>query len=111
MLPQIMIAGIVLSFLYYEIVGLSPGGIIVCGYLVLYTGQPHRILSTLLISMLVLATGMLLQKWMVLFGKRKFGIYVLLGIFFSYVASHVSALDLMDWEMAGIGFIIPGLIG
>ncbi|MCP4757369.1 MAG: poly-gamma-glutamate biosynthesis protein PgsC, partial [Proteobacteria bacterium] len=46
-----------------------------------------------------------------LFGKRKFGIYVLLGIFFSYVASHVSALDLMDWEMAGIGFIIPGLIG
>jgi len=105
-----MIAGIIISFLYYEMVGLSPGGIIVCGYLVFYINQPERILATLVISGIVLGTGKLLEKRMILFGKRKFGIYVLLGIFFNYLLSAGASAEAIPLEIAGIGYFIPGLI-
>lgn len=110
MLPQTMIAGIIISFLYYEIIGLSPGGIIVCGYLVFYVRQPERILATLLISILVLVIGRLLEKQMILFGRRKFAIYVLLGIFVNYLLSSGAASDIIPAEIAGIGYFVPGLI-
>ncbi|MEA1964690.1 MAG: poly-gamma-glutamate biosynthesis protein PgsC/CapC, partial [Candidatus Aerophobetes bacterium] len=44
--------GIVVSFLFYEIVGLSPGGIVVPGYIALFLTQPTRILITLIISLI-----------------------------------------------------------
>jgi len=110
MLPQTMIAGIIISFLFYELVGLSPGGIIVCGYLVFYVNQPERIFSTLTISLFVLIVGKLLEKRMILFGKRKFGIYILLGIFLSYLLSTSTVYDAIPVELIGIGYFIPGLI-
>lgn len=105
-----MMAGIVISFLYYELVGLSPGGIIVCGYLVFYIRQPERIVSTLVIAGLVLLIGYLLQKRMILFGRRKFAIYILLGIFINYLLASISSFSSGPAEIVGIGYFIPGLI-
>ncbi|RXG66319.1 poly-gamma-glutamate biosynthesis protein PgsC, partial [Candidatus Atribacteria bacterium 1244-E10-H5-B2] len=52
MIYQAIGIGIVVSFAFYEIVGLSPGGIVVPGYIALFLDQPIRILVTLLVALL-----------------------------------------------------------
>ncbi len=44
--------GLVASFLWTELTGLSAGGLIVPGYLALYLNQPVRIAATLLTAAL-----------------------------------------------------------
>lgn len=105
-----MVLGIILSLLFQEWVGLSPGGIIVPGYLVLYLNQPHRIYSTLLISLLVFLLGMLLDNITILYGRQRFGVYLLVGIILNWVISNEGFLHIANLELYGIGILIPGII-
>lgn len=47
MIFQAIGIGIIIGFLFYEVVGLSPGGIVVPGYLALFIDQPGRIVLTI----------------------------------------------------------------
>ena len=49
---NILILGIIISIIYYEITDISPGGIIVPGLLVMYITQPERILYTLVVALI-----------------------------------------------------------
>ena len=103
--------GILLGFIYYEIVGLTPGGIIVPGYIALAVRQPLSIAATLAVALLtfIIVTG--LRHLIILFGKRMFLASVMIGFFLTWCA------ELWVFDSIGpssglriIGFIIPGLI-
>ena len=55
-----------------ELVGLSPGGIIVPGYLALYFSEPLRLVATLIDAALAFAAVRLLSKRLILFGRRRY---------------------------------------
>ncbi len=111
MLTASLIVGVVISLLLTELVGLSPGGIIVPGYVALLLDRPAALLGFLLVALasygVVLAVGMRLM----LYGTRRFAVIVLAGLTLSLGlqwASPLLAPIYVEW--AGLGFIVPGLL-
>ncbi len=110
MITQAMVFGIILSILFYEVVGLSPGGIIVPGYLVFYVNQPERIIATIIVSLIVLGFGKLIDRFTILYGRRKYGTYLLLGILINWLMNQGFNLSFFDFKLYSIGMLIPGII-
>lgn len=103
--------GIALGFLFFEITGLTAGGIIVPGYIALYLNQPLRIIITLMISMLTFGLVNLASQFLVLFGRRRFLVMILVGFLLRTTFDSLRLyLPETGLDLQAIGYIIPGLI-
>jgi poly-gamma-glutamate biosynthesis protein PgsC/CapC len=110
-----IILGIVVSTIIYKRTGLTLGGVIVCGYLALFVGQPIHILVTLIFSYLTYQiVYKFLQKRLMLNGRKLFEVEILVGLIFQ-----VSWFVIINWFVMrnyelnilyGIGFVLPGVI-
>lgn len=109
---DLIIIGIILSILYYEFTEVSPGGIVVPAYIALYILQPEKILSTILISVFTLFAVNLLSRILILYGKRKFGVMVIISFFFRWMLYSLNGTLLLPLSLSisSIGYIIPGII-
>jgi len=85
MIYQAIGIGIVVSFAFYEIVGLSPGGIVVPGYIALFLDQPIRILVTLLAALLTYFIVRKLSNYIILYGRRRFLAMILIGFLLKWL--------------------------
>ena len=104
--------GLVMSLIFSETLGLAAGGMVVPGYLALMIHEPLRIAGTLACALLTLATLKLLSRYMLIYGRRRIVLAVLVGFIFGALSRdlllirvHGTPLDLRT-----IGFVIPGLI-
>jgi gamma-polyglutamate biosynthesis protein CapC len=114
-LTAALIIGVVVSLLLTELVGLSPGGIIVPGYVALLLDRPTAPLGFLLIAFAAFGVLRAFGTQLMLYGSRRFTVAILAGLTLSLGAQWVSPLlalthvpDYVEW--AGIGFIVPGLL-
>ena len=103
--------GIVIGFMFFEISGLTAGGIIVPGYLALFVNDPVKILVTIIVSLVTYGIVYLFSNRLIIFGKRRFFIIILVGFIIR------SGLDYFNvfipdsgLELQAIGYIIPGII-
>lgn len=111
MIYETLLIGILIAVLYTEIMDIFPGGIIVPAYIALYLDEPLRVLMTIGIALLSLLTYRWFSRYLILFGKRRFVMLILLGavwaqlwiVFLPYVFRGPSGLK-------AIGWIIPGLL-
>lgn len=111
MIFQAIGIGIIIGFLFYEVVGLSPGGIVVPGYLALFIDQPGRIVLTIGIALLTYYTVLLLSNHLILYGKRRFLSMVLISFIVKWlVEGFLFQLPIVNVEIQSIGYIIPGLL-
>ncbi len=111
MITEIFLVGLIVGFLYYEIVGISPGGIIAPAYFALHIFQPNKIIMTLVLTMLVFMSVKLLSKHLIIYGRRKLLIALLLGFVFKLsVDLYLQPLSSIRIDLQSIGYIIPGLI-
>jgi poly-gamma-glutamate biosynthesis protein PgsC/CapC len=103
--------GIALGFLFFEISGITAGGIIVPGYIALYIGEPLRIIFTLLISLGTFGVVSIMANYMILFGRRRFLLMILVGFLLraSFDALRFY-LPEAGMDLQAIGYIVPGLI-
>ena len=104
-----IIAGIILGLLFTELTGLSPGGVIVPGYIALFFHQPIEIALTGAAAVAVMYAVKLLSKIFFLFGRRRYALYILLGIFLKLMITyffqglpHLGNLQLIGWLIPGI---------
>ncbi|MCP5064057.1 MAG: poly-gamma-glutamate biosynthesis protein PgsC [Ignavibacteriae bacterium] len=103
--------GIVIGFLFFEISGLTAGGIIVPGYLALFVNEPERLLVTVVISMIVYAIVYFISQNTVIFGRRRFFLMILIGFVIRVGFDNLQyILPETNIELQAIGYIIPGLI-
>ncbi len=111
MIYETFFIGIILAALYVEIMGIYPGGIIVPAYLALFLDQPVRIIVTISVALLSLVSYRLLSRGLILFGRRRFVMLILLGSLWGqawfFVAPHVYSGPV---ELRMIGWVIPGLL-
>ena len=111
MIVETLLVGLVLALLWAEITDISPGGIIVPGYFALYLDRPLRAAATLAVALLTLAIYRFLARHLILFGRRRFVLMVLVGAVLSQawllVLPRVSAAPV---ELRVIGWIIPGIL-
>jgi len=106
-----MATGIIISFIFYEIVGLSPGGIVVPGYIALFLNQPLRILITLIISLLTYFIVILFSNYIIIYGRRRFFYMVIIGFLLKWLIEEIIIrIPISGIELRSIGYIIPGLI-
>jgi len=97
--------------LFYELTGISPGGVIAPAYLALFIYDPLKIAMTLVIALVVYAIIKALSSYTILYGRRKFLVAVLLSFAIKLVVeSLVQPMDVMKLDLQSIGYIIPGLI-
>jgi poly-gamma-glutamate biosynthesis protein PgsC/CapC len=110
-----VLAGIVVSTLLYERLHLTTGGAIVPGYLALFVLQPLAIGVTLIAAYLTfrIVNGPLASR-MIVYGRRKFEIEVLIGLGFVVALVILAQLPLgvplLATSTLGVGFVIPGLV-
>lgn len=111
MIIEIFLIGLVVGFLFYELVGISPGGVVAPAYLALYIYQPEKIAMTILLSLIILMVIKTLSKHLIIYGRRK----LLLALILSFVLkllidSYLQPLSAIKFDLQSIGYIIPGLI-
>jgi poly-gamma-glutamate biosynthesis protein PgsC/CapC len=111
MLYETFLVGVVLAVLYTELTDLYPGGIIVPAYFALYLNEPLRLLGTVLIAGVSLVLYRILSRYFILFGKRRFVIFILLGALLSQI--WILVLPQLLPSLSGfpiLGWVIPGLL-
>lgn len=102
--------GIVLSLILTETVGVTAGGVIVPGYIALYLHEPMKVVSTFGVSLIVFVIVWSLSKFMMIYGKRRLVLCLLLGFFLGYLSKICFRFPASNLDLSVIGNIIPGLI-
>ncbi len=111
MIYQAIGIGILVSFAFYEIVGFSPGGFVVPGYIALFLDQPARLLITLLIALLTYFAINILSNYIILYGRRRFFFAIIIGFLLKwFIEKIIVQVPISGVDLRGIGYIIPGLI-
>ena len=103
--------GIAIGYVFFEITGLTAGGILVPGYLALYLDEPLRIIATLGIALITHWAVALAGNVFILFGRRRYLITMLIGFIMNFFANMLLPAFTADAStLQIIGYIIPGLI-
>jgi len=103
--------GLVVGFVFYELTDVSPGGVIAPAYCALYVHEPMRIVVTVLIAFAVWAAMAVLSRHLVLYGRRRLLICVLLGFCIKVlVETQLQTLPLFPLDLQSVGYLIPGLV-
>ncbi len=111
MIIEIFIIGLIVGFLYYEFTGISPGGVIAPAYIALYIYQPSQILITILIAVIVFLIINFLSARLIVYGRRKFLMAILLSFFLKLTIVYIiQPIPQINLDLQSVGYIIPGLI-
>ncbi|ADG76952.1 Poly-gamma-glutamate synthesis protein PgsC OS=Tsukamurella paurometabola (strain ATCC 8368 / DSM / CCUG 35730 / CIP 100753 / JCM 10117 / KCTC 9821 / NBRC 16120 / NCIMB 702349 / NCTC 13040) OX=521096 GN=Tpau_0306 PE=4 SV=1 [Tsukamurella paurometabola] len=104
--------GIVLALCCYLVTNLSPGGMITPGWLaVAFLEDIQRVPLIFGMTVATWISTILVQKWVILYGKRLFASVILISVVYSlgiYLVVHGQYPLLFAQQT--LGFIIPGLI-
>lgn len=112
MLTASLVIGVLVSVLLTELIGLSAGGVIVPGYVALLLDRPISLAGFILAALISFGCVRWLSQYVMLYGNRRFSLTLLIGMTLSIAAQWLSpALAAAHLEWAGIGFIVPGLLG
>lgn len=111
MILQLFVLGLIIGFLFYEITGISPGGVIAPAYLALFIYDPTKIAMTIVISFLVFLIIRYLSRITILYGRRKFLLAILLSFAIKLLIAYIiQPINVITLDLQSIGYIIPGLI-
>jgi gamma-polyglutamate biosynthesis protein CapC len=114
--PEIAAVGIALGLLFslvcYLTTNLSPGGMITPGWLALTLVEDlQRAAMVLGVTVLTYLGTLLMQKYVILYGKRLFAAVVLLGVTLQATVMIVLSIEFpLMYANQTLGFIVPGLI-
>ena len=111
MSDEIIIFGVLASIAFQELTQISPGGIIVPGYIALLLDQPLRVALTVALSLLTWGAVRLLSGYVILFGRRRFAVFILVSFLLRFAAGLVTAeVDLPVSAAMVIGYLVPGIL-
>lgn len=114
MVNEIIILGIIISIIFYEITEISPGGLIVPAYLAFYMDNPKRVIVTIIAGIVTYFIVKVISDRTILYGRRKFTVYVLVGFLMREVLKQFNIfLEGYDIFILGgniIGVIIPAIM-
>lgn len=103
--------GIILNYIFLELVGLTAGGLITPGYLAYFWDQPLRIIMTFVVAFVCYLFVLLLSNFIIIYSKRRFMLAVVSSFIFSwFISSYLIQFLVFETDIRVIGYIIPGLI-
>lgn len=106
-----LVLGITLSIIFADMLGIIPAGIIVPSFIALVFDQPYILAGMLIIAALAYICVRLLSRYIILYGRRKFGAMILAALFIKMGLLFASRSFMLDYfALQGMGIIVPGLI-
>lgn len=105
--------GLGLSLLFSELFGIATGGMIVPGYMALHIKRPIEIIMTILAAFVTFFIVRLLSNVMIIYGRRRTVLMVLVGYIMGYVMRLLYRQAIFEFSNIDanlVGYIIPGLI-
>lgn len=106
MYQVVLTLSIVLGCLYSELTGLATGGLVSAGYLAMNLFSPGRIAATLVAALATYLCMLLIQRFLIVYGRRRFVFCVLIGMVFAWLSRSVP----VSLDLRVIGLVVPGLI-
>lgn len=103
---DLLLIGIFISLVFTELTDLSPGGIIVPAYFAMYAYDWKRLLGTILLSFVCMFIVRLFSKYMILYGRRRYAVYIMTSVLLKFIAGSLGA-----GAAFSIGNLIPGILG
>lgn len=111
MVIELFLIGLIVGFLFYELVGISPGGVIAPAYFALFIFEPQRIIMTLILAFVVMGCMQFLGKHLIIYGRRKLLLALLLSFVFKLAVDlYVQPINVVQIDLQSIGYVIPGLV-
>lgn len=111
MIIEALFIGLIAGMIFYEITGISPAGVVAPGYLALYVHQPFKILLTIIIALLTWLVILFLQRYLLIYGRRRFLLALLVGFSLKIIIeNYLQPSEIFRLDLEAIGYIIPGLI-
>lgn len=115
MVNEVIILGIILSIIFYEITEISPGGLIVPAYIAFYLDNPQRVIITILAGILTFLIVKFISNHAIVYGRRKFALCIMISFIIRVVLKYFNIYIVNEYELfilggSIIGVIIPGII-
>ncbi len=111
MVAEAFFIALIIGFIYYEIVGLTPGGVIAPAYLALYIREPQHIVVTLVVAILTWGTLKLSMPYLLLYGRRRLLLALVLGFSYGLLINRFLGFgSYVPNAIHSIGYLVPGLI-
>lgn len=111
MSDEIIIFGVLASIVFHELTQISPGGIIVPGYIALLLDDPLRVAVTIGLSLLTWGAVRLLSEQVILFGRRRFAVFIIVSFLLRFAAGLATAeAGLPVTAAMVIGYLVPGIL-
>ena len=108
---NILVLGIMVSIIFYEITQISPGGIIVPGLLAMYINQPQRIIYTIIVAIVTYFIVKFISRYVIVFGKRRFVLMIIISIVINLILELIiTGISINLLSISIIGYTIAGLI-
>ena len=108
---NIVLLGVIISIIFYEITDISPGGIIVPGLMVLYIQEPERMVYTVIVAVITYYVVKLISKYLIIFGKRRFVVMIFVSILINFLLDFILGISSINMiNISIIGYTIAGLI-
>ena len=104
---EVVLIGVAVSLLFVELTGFSPAGLIVPGYIALCLQTPWRVVYTLVVACLAWAAVRGLSHVMILYGRRRFAVGILLSFVIDLMLTNS---QLLPYDPGIIGVLVPGII-
>ena len=107
----VLVIGVAVSLLMTELIGISPGGVIVPGFVALFIDSPLRLAATLVDAMIALAAVRFIGRYAILFGRRRYATFLIVGFLSRFLLERlVPGLVPQAPVVAAIGWLLPGII-
>lgn len=111
MLVAAIAIGLLYGFILFELCGLVAGGLIAPGYVAVSLDQPWMVALCLIVSLLTLLLVRLLGCALLLYGRRRFIVCVLLGFVLQWLIGAAFMESTFGLGRINVvGYIIPGLL-
>ncbi len=110
---ELAILSLLISLIFAELFGLSPGGVIVPFYFALYIDDGTKVLATLITAVLSIAMVKFLSRFTILYGRRRFTMYIAAGILLKILFTYFYfGTSYMFFNLSlTIGYLVPGILG
>lgn len=110
-MTNIIIIGLLISIIFYEITDISPGGIIVPGLMVLYFNQVDRMIYTVVIAIISYLVVKWASRYFIIFGRRRFVLLIVISLVINFVLQLLlKSFSISMLNVSIIGYTIAGLI-
>ena len=111
MSDEVIIFGVLASIVFHELTQISPGGIIVPGYIALLMDDPLRVAVTVALSLLTWGAVRRLSEHVILFGRRRFAVFIIVSFLLRFAMGFATAeADLPVTAAMVIGYLVPGIL-